>query len=233
MRLKDKVAIVTGSSRGIGRAIALTLARRGAHVVINYIRDKPSADVDAESVVKEVRSLGRRSLAVVDDVSDYDQMEDLVRRTVEEFGRIDILVNNAGTVKDRTIKKMTKDEWEKVISVPHTCPYGRRPGRPYAWASHCRRHHCCRDAATRFGAVGYCARLSQGDSPGAARSWASARVREHYFQSPAYRSLTVASSAPTTPSDPGDPLAAGAAAVVSKPLQLDDLFWHLDRALAE
>ena len=91
MRLKGKVAIVTGSSRGIGRAIALAFAREGADAVVNYVRSEESAKEVASSIVK----MGRRAIAVKADVSNLEDVKSLVKRALKEFGKIDILVNNA------------------------------------------------------------------------------------------------------------------------------------------
>nr|HID13702.1 SDR family NAD(P)-dependent oxidoreductase [Anaerolineae bacterium] len=99
MNLENKVAIVTGASRGIGRAIALELARRGAHVVVNYNR---SAEAAAE-VVAAIESAGGQGLAVQADVGDFEQAAGLVQAALDTFGRIDILVNNAGTTRDQLL----------------------------------------------------------------------------------------------------------------------------------
>jgi len=113
MLLKDKVAIVTGGAKGIGRAIALKFAREGADVVINAVH------LDgAEKVAKEVRALGRKSLAIAADVSSTKEVADMVARTIKEFGKIDILVNNAGGVAgDAKIEETTDEAWNRVIAV--------------------------------------------------------------------------------------------------------------------
>ena len=98
--LEDKIALVTGSGRGLGRAYALRLARQGAHVVINDVDLKSanlySEELTAESVTDEIRNLGRRSLGIEADASDREQVESMFGEIVREFGRLDILVNNAG-----------------------------------------------------------------------------------------------------------------------------------------
>ncbi len=111
-RLEEKVAIVTGASRGIGKAIALRLAREGADLVVTATTTE-----GAERTAEEIRSLGRRSLATALDVAVYSQAEELVRKTRETFGRIDILVNNAGITRDNLLARMSQDEWEAVLKV--------------------------------------------------------------------------------------------------------------------
>ncbi len=120
--LKGKVAIVTGASRGIGRHIALQLAQRGADVAINYRSRQPEAD----EVVKEIEALGVRALAFQADVSKMPEARSLIRQVHEKWGRIDILVNNAGITKDKSMKKLTDEDWNDVLdtnlgSVYATC----------------------------------------------------------------------------------------------------------------
>jgi len=113
MNLDGKNAIVTGGSIGIGTSIALTLARAGANVAINYRRH---AD-EANAVVAEIEKLGRKGLAVQADVASFQQAEDMVKKVVEEFGSIDILVCNAGINRDGVIWKMTEEQWDQVIDT--------------------------------------------------------------------------------------------------------------------
>lgn len=113
MLFKEKVVIVTGSSRGIGKAIALAFAKEGAKVVINYKKNNQLAD----EVVDKITAFGQNALAIKADISNNEQVEEMVRRTVDKFGRIDILINNAGTFKDSLIRKMEKDVWDEVIGV--------------------------------------------------------------------------------------------------------------------
>lgn len=113
MKLAGQVALVTGASRGIGRAIALGLAAEGADVVVNF---RSRAD-QAEAVVAEILALGRRALAVQADVSDFAQVEALVERTTAELGGLHVLVNNAGTARDRLIANMGGDDWLDVMKV--------------------------------------------------------------------------------------------------------------------
>jgi 3-oxoacyl-[acyl-carrier protein] reductase len=111
--LGGKGAIVTGGSLGIGRAIALELAREGCDVAVNYRRH----DAEANAAVQEIEGMGRRGLAVKADVSSYADAEKMVARVVETFGRFDILVCNAGITWDGAIWKMTEQQWDQVITV--------------------------------------------------------------------------------------------------------------------
>jgi NAD(P)-dependent dehydrogenase (short-subunit alcohol dehydrogenase family) len=111
--LEGKVAVVTGAGRGIGRGEALELARQGAHVVVN--------DVDVEAAAQVVSEIadrsGREASAHVGDCSDVSAADDLVAHALSVFGRLDAVVNNAGIVRDRTLAKMTPQEWDAVIAV--------------------------------------------------------------------------------------------------------------------
>jgi 3-oxoacyl-[acyl-carrier protein] reductase len=113
MIFKDKVAIVTGASRGIGRAIALMLAREGADVVFTYVK---SAE-DAKSLAEEIQNYGRRALIFQMDVRDFEKAKELVEKTKENFGKLDILVNNAGIINDKALMMMTKEDWLEVIDT--------------------------------------------------------------------------------------------------------------------
>lgn len=113
INLEGKVALVTGGSRGIGRAISVGLARCGADVAVNYNKNKELA----ESVVKEIRNLDRRSFAVQGDVSVGSQAQKVVQEVVDQFGRIDILVNNAGINRDALLLRMKEEDWDKVLEV--------------------------------------------------------------------------------------------------------------------
>lgn len=121
-RIDGKVALVTGASKGIGRAIALMLAREGAHVAINY----HSSEADAQAVADEIAAMGGESMLIKANVSDRTAARDMVRQAAAHWGRLDILVNNAGITRDRTLRKMTDDDWDEVIktnlgSVYYTC----------------------------------------------------------------------------------------------------------------
>lgn len=113
MKLRGRVALVTGGSRGIGKAISLALAREGADVVVDHLEQKE----EANGVVEEIRRMGRHALAFQTDVRDFDKVVNMVEQILEEFGKIDILVNNAGIVRDKTLRKMKKEEWDIVIDT--------------------------------------------------------------------------------------------------------------------
>lgn len=112
MRFKDKVAVVTGAGRGIGKEIALAFAREGAALVINSMHAET-----IEPVAKEIESMGGKVVAVVIDVSKEADVEALVKAAYDAYGRVDILVNNAGMNKDQFFVRMTTEEWDPVIEV--------------------------------------------------------------------------------------------------------------------
>lgn len=116
MRLKGKKALVTGGSRGIGRAIAEALAKEGADVAVNYLKDQASA----MSAVNAVQSFGGRGIAVQGDVGIYDDVNRMVRETVDQLGGIDILVNNAGICWFMPFLEVSKEAWERTIGVDLT-----------------------------------------------------------------------------------------------------------------
>jgi 3-oxoacyl-[acyl-carrier protein] reductase len=111
--LESKVALVTGGSRGIGKAIALSLAEAGADVVVNYSGNESAA----EEVVRQIVSLGRKSFKVKANVAESSQVEEMVKQVTDEFGRIDILVNNAGITRDNLIMRMKEEDFDQVISI--------------------------------------------------------------------------------------------------------------------
>lgn len=113
MLLKDKVAIVTGGSRGIGRAIVLKLAQAGADVAFTYLKSAK----EAEELSAEVNKAGRRAMALQIDVRDFDKSKELIEKVKQEFGRLDILVNNAGITKDKALMMMTREDWSDVIDT--------------------------------------------------------------------------------------------------------------------
>ena len=111
--LAGKTALVTGAARGIGHAIALELARRGADIAVNY----HASHDEAEELAKQVCEMGRRSMVVQGHVGEAGEARSIVKRVLEEWGRLDILVNNAGITRDHSIRKITDAEWHEVISV--------------------------------------------------------------------------------------------------------------------
>jgi len=113
MRLKDKIALVTGSSRGVGRAVALGFAKEGAKVVINYTSNENAAN----EVVDAIQSMGSEAIAVKADVAKKKDAEGLVGAAVETFGKVDILVNNAGFTRPALMIKMTEDQWDQVVDI--------------------------------------------------------------------------------------------------------------------
>ncbi len=112
-RLDGQTAIVTGAGRGIGRAIAYDLAETGANIVVNYVT---SADA-AHELAEEIERLGPKTLVIQADVTDYEQVGEMIKQTMQTFGQIDILVNNAGITRDKTLKNMNRDNWDDVIHV--------------------------------------------------------------------------------------------------------------------
>ena len=121
MLLQGKVAVVTGSGRGVGRGIALALAREGAKVVINdvgcEVDGRGGAQDPAAQVVNEIKALGAESVANYDSVASFSGAENIIKTAVETFGRLDILVNNAGIVRDRSIGKMSEEDFDAVLAV--------------------------------------------------------------------------------------------------------------------
>jgi 3-oxoacyl-[acyl-carrier protein] reductase len=113
MDLRDKNAIITGGSIGIGTSIALELAKAGANVALNYRRH---AD-EANAVVAEIEKMGRKGLAIKADVASYSDAEAMVKKVVEAFGSVDILVCNAGINRDGVVWKMTEEQWDQVIDT--------------------------------------------------------------------------------------------------------------------
>jgi 3-oxoacyl-[acyl-carrier protein] reductase len=111
--LKGKVAIVTGASRGIGRATALALATEGANVVVNYASSQTAAD----QVVSEIQQLGGQAIALPADVSKPDQVDALISGAMDKWGTIDVLVNNAGITRDTLLLRMKLEDWQAVIDL--------------------------------------------------------------------------------------------------------------------
>jgi len=113
MKLKGRTALVTGGSRGIGRAVAIALADEGADVAINYV----SSETAARDVAEHVKKMGRRAMLAQADVSDYPDTFRMAQDVVREFGHLDILVNNAGINSDKTFTKMDHASWRKVLGT--------------------------------------------------------------------------------------------------------------------
>ncbi len=111
--LKDQVAVVTGASRGIGKAAALALASQGAKVVVNYARSSDAA----EATVQEITQAGGEAIAIQADVSQSVEVDNLITTTLDQFGRIDVLVNNAGITKDTLLLRMKLEQWQAVIDL--------------------------------------------------------------------------------------------------------------------
>ncbi|MEW9050438.1 MAG: 3-oxoacyl-[acyl-carrier-protein] reductase [Neobacillus sp.] len=113
MNLAGKIALVTGASRGIGREIALELARQGANVAVNY----SGSEAKANEVVDEIKTMGREAFAVKCDVSNAEEVAAMVKDTTSRFGRLDILVNNAGITRDNLLMRMKEEEWDDVLNI--------------------------------------------------------------------------------------------------------------------
>ena len=110
MKLRDKIAIVTGGARGIGRACALALAKEGAHICITDI-------IPLEETVKEIKALGGQAIGIKTDVSNKESVLSMVAQVIEKFGKIDILVNNAGTCQRVPLEELTEEEWDRDVNT--------------------------------------------------------------------------------------------------------------------
>ena len=113
MKLIDKVALVTGGSRGIGKEIALQLAKEGANVAVNYAGNKEKA----AAVVEEIKLLGRDAIALQGDVANAKAVQAMMKAVIDHFGTIDIIVNNAGITKDNLLMRMKEEDWDAVINT--------------------------------------------------------------------------------------------------------------------
>ena len=113
MQLEGRTALVTGASRGIGRAIALALAEEGADVAVNFV----SSEGPAKEVAEQIRNMGRRAMLAQADVADYPDTFRMAQDILAEFGHLDILVNNAGIVSDKTFVKMDHASWRRVLAI--------------------------------------------------------------------------------------------------------------------
>jgi len=119
MNLTDRVALVTGGARRVGRTLCLALARAGAHVIVNYYR----SEREAEEVVAAIQALGRHARAVRADISASSQVRALVDRAADEFGRLDVLVNNASTFESAAFADITEEAWDRVLAVNLKGPF--------------------------------------------------------------------------------------------------------------
>src|SRR5262252_7690132 len=113
MQLKGRTALVTGASRGIGRAIALALAQEGADVAVNYV----SSEATAKQVADDIAKMGRKAMLAQADVADFPDTFRMAQQVLREFGHLDILINNAGINSDKTFVKMDHASWRKVLSI--------------------------------------------------------------------------------------------------------------------
>jgi len=113
MRLKDKVALITGSSSGIGKGIAIGYAKEGANIIVNYNHRKEAAN----EVAKIIKNLGRKAIVIKADVSNKDEVDNMVNKGIEEYGKIDILVNNSGITKECLLLNLSEEMWNKIINV--------------------------------------------------------------------------------------------------------------------
>ena len=113
--LKGKVALITGSVRGIGKAVSIAFAKAGAHLVLNYTSERSEAA--AQTLVKEIENMGRQAIAIQADVSQFEQAQELIQTAISKYGRLDILVNNAGITKDMLLVRMTENEFDEVLAV--------------------------------------------------------------------------------------------------------------------
>ncbi|OOB79162.1 MAG: 3-oxoacyl-[acyl-carrier-protein] reductase [Epulopiscium sp. Nuni2H_MBin001] len=113
--LDNKVAVVTGSTRGIGEEVALTFAKNGANVVINYRSD--SSKLKADNIVEQIEALGQKAIAIKANIADFNESKVLIDNTIAHFGKIDILVNNAGITRDTLLLRMTEEDFDQVIEV--------------------------------------------------------------------------------------------------------------------
>ena len=113
MKLKDKIALVTGSSRGVGRSVALAYGKEGAKVIVNYTSNEKAA----QDVVSAIEAMGSEAIAVKADVSRKAEVDNLFAACVEKFGRMDVLVNNAGFTRPAMLLKMTEEQWDQVVDI--------------------------------------------------------------------------------------------------------------------
>ena len=117
IRFDDRVAIVTGAGQGLGRSHAISLAKRGAKVIVNDLGAPGGESINAEKVAEEIRNNGGEAIANGANISNFDEVQNMVSQAMDAWGRVDILVNNAGILRDRTFLKMSTDDMRQVIDV--------------------------------------------------------------------------------------------------------------------
>ena len=119
MKLKNKIAIITGASRGIGKSTALLFAKEGAKIVVDYhvSNIEPDAEKNAFSVVEEIKKIGSEAIAIKCDVSKENKVKEMIQKTIDKFGKIDILVNNASIVFDVPLFEKTVEQWKQTIDI--------------------------------------------------------------------------------------------------------------------
>ncbi len=116
--LEGKTGLITGSSRGLGKAIALRFAEEGCDIAVNYVNEEGRDNAtEAAQVAEQITALGRQAICVQADVTDLSGVEAMVSKIIEAFGKLDILVNNAGIIRDKTLQKLAKEDWDAVIAV--------------------------------------------------------------------------------------------------------------------
>ncbi len=113
MGLSGKVALITGSARGIGRAIALELAHHGANIVVNDI--SPKSEID--KTLEEIKKSGNMAIGIKADITVFDEVDRMVKEVINKFGKIDILINNAGITRDALLIRMKEEDWDAVIKI--------------------------------------------------------------------------------------------------------------------
>ena len=117
MELEEKVSLVTGASRGMGKAIALKLASLGSKVAVNYVAIEASNEVDADNLVESIIRLGREAMSVEADIRDSEAVQAMIEQVTDKWSKIDILVNNAGINRDTLLLRMSDDAWDDVINT--------------------------------------------------------------------------------------------------------------------
>lgn len=175
MDLKDTVAIVTGGARGIGRGVAVCLAREGVNVVVADLGDQVEIARDMEETVHQVREAGAKAMPYAVDVRNWEQVQGMVAATLERFGKVDIMVNNAGVISVRPVVALDEEEWDRVLDInlkgtflcskaviPHMVE--RRLGRIINMSSQAGKrgrgaisHYC----ASKFAIIGFTQSLAQ------------------------------------------------------------------------